>query len=145
MKRHSWACVLALVLIGCSDDDEGMTSPARGVVGGQTFALGSALVDYSRSDSDEFAIDLYGSKVSCDANGSSLNRVLLTVPRTPGDHAIGDGITTATFVVSDGERYISAGHVQIAEVTSSRVRGGVNLHFDGRNLLEGQFEATMCP
>jgi hypothetical protein len=144
MKRQSWACVLALALTGCSDDDEGMTSPARGLVGGQSFALASALVDYSRSDSDEFAIDLYASKVACDASGSSLNRVLLTVPRTPGDHTIGDGITTATFVVSDGQRRISEGHVQIAEVTSTRVRGGVNLYFDARNRLDGQFEATVC-
>ena len=124
MKRHSWACVLVLVLVGCGEDDEGMTSPARGVVGGKVLTLASGLVDYSRSDSDEFAIDLYGTKVACGASGSSLDRVLLTVPRKPGDHAICDGITTATFVVAGGQRHIAAGHVQIAEIASNNENRG---------------------
>jgi hypothetical protein len=145
MKQHSWACVLAFALAGCSDDDEGIT-PAQGVVGGQDFRLVSALVDYSRSDSDEFAIDLYAAKLACGSSGSSLNRVLLTVPRRHGDHAIGDGVTTATFVIANGgQRHIASGHVQIADVTSSKVRGGLRVHFDGQNRLDGQFEATVCP
>ena len=36
-------------------------------------------------------------------------------------------------------------HVQIAEIAGSRVRGGLRVHFDGQNRLDGQFEATVCP
>ena len=146
MKQHSWALVLMLALTGCGDDEEGI-SPARGLIGGKAWTFKSGIVDYSRSDSDEFAIDLFSTSVSCTTSStSSLDRVQVTVPRNQGDHAIGDGVTTATFVVGSdgGDRFISSGHVQIGEVTGSRVRGGVDLHFDGQNRLNGQFEATVC-
>lgn len=145
--------VLAGLLLGgaCGGGSGGggpaiaMTTLA-GKVGGQTWTLVSGETDaFLSSGQSDFFTTLYTESVdACTGSGFSVtsNQILVQVPMAAGDYS-----RSVTFVVDPSganQNLITTGHVVVEAVTATTVSGGLYARSDDNNVVNGQFQATVC-
>jgi hypothetical protein len=122
------------------------SGPLAGTIGGQPWSLASGETDaFLSAGSTTFFTTLYTEAVTpCTGDGFSVtsNQLIVEVPMTPGDYT-----KTVTFVVDPGganDNLLSSGHVVVSQVTATTVSGGIYARFDASNIINGQFQATIC-
>jgi hypothetical protein len=122
------------------------TQPLAGKVGGQpwTFAHGSTNAFLSGSRPDFFG-ELYADGTPGCGTFSTSNRVILAIPKAPGDYPF----TTqrnGTFVVGGSSNLVAMqGRIIVEQVTTDAVTARVHMVFDGSNEIDGEFVASICP
>jgi hypothetical protein len=144
---------------GCGSDGTGggnntvaiSSGILAGKVGGQPWSLVSAFTDSFLSEGQsEFFVTAYAEQVDgCESSvGSNINRMILLIPKDPGDYALGHPLT-ATFVVDPGgtnqNLFATKGRIVVDEVTATSVRGGAAIDYDANNQVNGQFQVSVCP
>jgi hypothetical protein len=153
MRQALRAIVLAACLAaGCSIGPIDISSaPMAGLIGGTSWSLGTAETNaiLSRSSSDQFVAFAYAEAVApCTNAGSHLlsNRLILNVPRSPGDYLLGSGLNETFFVQSTGFNYLATqGRIVVNQVTDTMLSGAAHFRFDGNNDVDGQFQIQICP
>ena len=156
MSCGGWSRCLAaawsvgLILAGgCGGGSGGQPIAATtlaGMVGGQPWTLVGGETDaFLSSGEPDFFTTLYAESVTpCTGAGFSVtsNEIILQVPM-----ATGDSMRSVTFVVdpsNTSQNFIVTGHVVVDEVTATSVSGGVYASYDDDNVINGQFQATIC-
>jgi hypothetical protein len=149
--------LVAVALAACggqtsatSGEIEIASGPLAGKIGGVAWALGSAESDaYLSGLSDKLWVAAYAETVTpCTGAGSSLNgnHLLLNVPKVPGDYRLGLQFTQTFYVQSTNFNYgATQGRMVVDTVTATTVTGGAHFQFDANNVVDGQFEVTICP
>lgn len=155
--RPTFAIVLTIVLgvslaAACGGGGEIAISTATltGQVGGVSWTLGTAESNaFLSSNSDQFFVDAYAETLApCTGAGTGLNtsRLILNIPKTPGDYQLSAAITETFYVPATNSNFISGqGRIVVDEVTATTVRGGAHFFFDNANFVDGQFQAQICP
>jgi hypothetical protein len=147
MTRTMTGAALALALAACGGGDYDIpATPLAGTVGGQpwTFVAGHTNAFLSEGEDDFFA-ELYPAAfTACGFGTPPGDHLIVAVPKTPGDYDFSTSLNM-TFVVGDAQDLVTFdGRVVVDEVTATLVRGGLHGHFDGDNVVKGQFELTIC-
>ena len=123
-----------------------------GKIDGANWALAAAETDSFLSDADSFWVAAYGEPLgdnSCGFGPPGLdNHLLLNVPTTTGDHALGLSLT-ATFVIEHESAETdnlgaTQGRLRIDEITADVIRGGAYVRYDDDNLVSGTFAIAIC-
>ena len=134
---------------GCAGPIEISDAPMSGRIGGVPWTLGSAETNGFLSASDQFFIDAYAEVVApCTGAGSQVrsNRLILNVPRETGNYLLGGGLNETFFVQGTGANYIATqGRIIVNQVTDTMLSAGAHFMFDGDNVVDGQFQAQICP
>jgi hypothetical protein len=151
---RSAPAVLAALLLGaaCGGASSGgggqaiSSTPLAGKVGGQSWTLASGETDaFLSSGQADFFTTLYTESVAtCTGAGFSVasNQIIVEVPMTTGDY-----MRPVTFVVDPtgtNQNLIATGHVVVDQVTATSVSGGLYAKFDANDIINGQFQATVC-
>ena len=148
------AIVLAAGLVGglaagCGGSIEISDAPMSGRIGGVLWSLGSAETNSFLSPSDQFVVEAYAEVVApCTGAGSQVrsNLLILNVPREAGNYLLGSGLNETFFVQDTGFNYIATqGRIVVSQVTDTMLSGGGHFIFDGDNVVDGQFQAQICP
>ena len=94
-------------------------------------------------------IDAYAEVVApCTGAGSQVrsNRMLLKVPRETGNYLLGEGLNETFFVQDTGSNYVATqGRIVVKQVSDTMLSAGGHFIFDGDNVVDGQFQAQICP
>ncbi|HXJ19892.1 MAG TPA: hypothetical protein VMT03_06620 [Polyangia bacterium] len=158
MRSGGWCRRLGIGLVagglfgaGCGGGSGG-DGPAissgvlSGTIGGEAWSIVDGETDaFLSSESSDFFTTLYEETVApCTGNGFSVstNQIIAQIPMAPGDY-----MREVTFVVDPGganDNLISNGHVVVDQVTATTVSGGLYAMFDANDVVNGQFQATIC-
>jgi len=137
------------LVAGCTGPIEISDAPMSGRIGGVPWSLGSAETNDFLSSSDQFFIDAYAEVVApCTGAGNQVrsNRLILNVPRETGNYLLGSGLNETFFVQDTGSNYIATqGRIVVSQVTDTLLSGGGHFFFNGDNVVDGQFQAQICP
>jgi hypothetical protein len=152
-----WATCLAN---GCSSDAKESESsgartpivntPLAGMIGGEAWTFNHADTDSALSDQETFFLSFYAEPaMACESFfQSTLNELIVIVPKAPGDYAI-NFEHAATFVVDPGgsnDNLVAFnGHMVVDEITATTLRGGIAVEYNAKNHVNGRFEANICP
>jgi hypothetical protein len=126
------------------------SQPLAGKIGGAAWSVMTAQTDSFLSDASTFFVTLYPSAfTACEAFAAptDVSTMIMVIPKTAGSYGVSlAGPATATFSIPPSENKIaSSGRVVIDSVTATTITGGANISFDGNNMVDGQFTATICP
>ncbi len=141
--------VLLVALCGCGGDTYEITEqPLQGKVGGADWSFVFGETNFFLSDENDYVVALHGSAgAACGVSGLTGNKLLLSFPTSPGDYDLSYQ-RSMTFVVyeEDGIDNLAAtdGRIIIDEITATTITGGVYGTFDGDNVIDGNFTATIC-
>jgi hypothetical protein len=143
--------------MGCGGEDGGggdfeiAGTPLAGQIAGQTWSLGTAETDaFLSEDSNDFWVNLYSQSFTpCTGTAPfGENHVIASIPKSVGDYTLSLSLN-ATFVVQGAtqtENYVATkGRIVVDEVTATLIRGGAYIEYDGGNVVDGRFEASVCP
>jgi hypothetical protein len=154
MSQSGVAVVLVAVLAtgaagGCGTSTvEISKTPMSGMIGGESWTLGTAETVAFLSMSDRFFINAYAETIApCTGAGSSVtgNYLILNVPKAPGDYALSGSLNETFFVHSNNHNNVATqGRLVVDEVTTTTVTGGGHFQFDSGNYVDGQFVAQIC-
>lgn len=123
---------------------------------GESWALKSAVHGSFFSDSDSFAVDLYGGDdtYGCDdlARTPTAPMLMVNIPKEEGQHQLkfdlfsSDNLTM-TLVPGPGENIIlSQGILEVESVTDTSIRAGMYVtDGEGKYEFNGWFDVTLCP
>jgi hypothetical protein len=124
-------------------------APLSGLVGGTAWTFGSAESSAFLSMSDQFFVTAYSEAVApCTGAGDQVqsNWLILNVPKAPGDYALGSGLNETFYVQDTGLNYVATqGRIVVHQVTATIVSAGAHFLLDGNNVVNGQFQAQICP
>ena len=124
--------------------------PLSGRVGGQPWTLGTAETEpFLSANSDSFFLTGYADSVAaCTGAGRGVtgNRVVMNIPKAVGTYALDLNLTQTFFIQSSNLNLASTrGRIVVDEITDTTLRGGAHIEVDADNIVNGQFQATICP
>jgi len=146
------ALLLSAALVGCATDDgdsmsttEIQSSPVTGMVGGKawTFQAGHTDAFLSEGDDDFFATLFPATFTACGFSEPAGDHLIIAVPKTVGDYPMSLA-RNMTFVVGSDNKIAIDGHIEVTEVTATKLKGGIAAKFDAQNSINGTFELTIC-
>ena len=118
-----------------------------GKAGGQPWTIAAGETDaFLSSGQADFFTMLYTEPVDlCTGDGFSVasNQIIVQVPMTTGDYM--RGVTFVVDPTGTNLNLIATGHVVVDGVTATTVSGGLYARFDDQNIVNGQFQAMVCP
>jgi hypothetical protein len=137
---------------GANDQPDIAAGPLSGTVGGKPWTLVTAETDPFLSTGDTYFATLYAEAFTpCTGAGLAAkgDHVIVTIPKTPGDHPLGASLT-ATFAVWSLPDVITnlitdQGHVVVDSVTDASIVGGGAISGNASNSVNGHFQITVCP
>lgn len=141
---------VVLLIAGCSTGAFDISSaPLSGFIGGAAWSFGSAESNAFLSSSDQFFVEAYAEAIApCTGAGDQVrtNRLILNVPKATGDYLLGSGLNETFYVQETGFNYIATtGRIVVNQVSATMVSAGAHFLFDGDNVVDGQFQAQICP
>jgi hypothetical protein len=142
---------LSTLVLGCQTGPvEISTGILAGQIGGVDWTIGTAETTPSLSDGPDsfFAVAYAETFTPCSGESSAAvgDRLILTIPRTPGDYTLSGSLKQTLVVQSTQVNYLAKqGRMVIDEITAITIRGGTHFQSDGANQVDGQFEITVCP
>lgn len=153
--KTGWIVILAALSCGaCSDGgDEGEASktaivsgPLAGLVGGKAWSFVSGQTDAFLSEEGDYWGEAYSEASTCSSGFVDSDHLVLSVPRQPGDYALGPMLTATFSLTQNNDNLIAMkGHIVVDQVSASTIRGGAFIEFDAQNSVNGHFELTICP
>ncbi len=159
-SRSALGCLVVSFLpltAACSssgDDDDAAgadtaieSTPLAGLISGRAWTMVSADTDAFLSDSDGYWATGYEVSISaCSGQISDGRELLLTIPKTLGDHPLGLTLT-ATFYdpVTNDNLGATKGHIVVNSLSQTEIVGGAFIEFDAQNTVNGQFSIAICP
>ena len=126
--------------------------PLQGAINGASwqFQVGHTDAFLSEGEDDFFAV-MYGETYTpCEFPEPDSDYIIVSVPKTPGDYGMSLTLNM-TFVwdnAGDTENYVATtGRIEVYEVTSTSVSGGLYAIFDNDSDFEvdGEFSLAVCP
>ncbi len=124
-------------------------APLSGLIGGTAWTFGSGESSAFLSSSDQLFVAAYSEVVApCTGAGDQVrtNWLILNVPKAPGDYALGSGLNETFYLQETGVNYRATyGRIVVNQVTATMVSAGAHFLFDGNNVVDGQFQAQICP
>jgi hypothetical protein len=150
MRARLCAVLAAILVAGCGGEEEAAievsTEPLAGRIGGQawTFAQGDTDALLSEGEPDLFT-RLHAASYDACGFAPSGDRLILSVPKQPGDYAFSTQ-QNGTFVVGGTDNLVATrGRLIVESVDGSTVTARVHMIFDTGNEVDGRFTATICP
>ncbi len=147
----------AVFASGCSDsgDSSGPSNAVissqtlSGRIGGQSWTLGTAESDSFLSTSDEYFVDMYSETFPACQTGaatSDSNHFIADLPTAVGSYNLGMSQTVTFYVAATSENLVAIdGRIQIDSISGTTISGGLKVTFNADNVLDGQFQASICP
>jgi hypothetical protein len=142
--------LVVLLVAGCGTGQLDISNgPLSGLIGGKAWSFGSAETNAFLSSSDQLFVEAYSEVVApCTGAGDQVrtNRLILNVPKATGDYALGSGLNETFYVQDTGFNYIATtGRIVVNQVSATMISAGAHFLFDGNNVVDGQFQAQICP
>jgi len=142
---------LSSLVLGCQTGPvEISTGMLAGQIGGVDWTIGTGETTPALSGGPDsfFAVAYAETFTPCSGESSAAvgDRLILTIPKTPGDYALGTDLKETLVVQSTQVNYLAKqGRMVIDQVTATTVRGGTHFQSDAANQVDGQFEIAICP
>ena len=129
--------------------------PLGGKINGTPWAFVAGQTDslLSGGSSDTFFANLFDQALTspCVAGQppDSTRRLILNIPKAVGRYAISPDLNQ-TFSYDDGTGTVqndiaTSGNLEVTELTATSLTGGVKMAFGSNDVVDGQFELTVCP
>jgi hypothetical protein len=153
MKRLIAVVVLGAEL-GCGGGSSGGGAGApsnqalTGKIGGMPWTFHTAESDAFLSDDKNFWVDAYAASFTPCTNAGPFDsdRLILTVPKTVGTHALSLALNETFYSAADSTNLVAtSGTIVVDSVTATTITGALKFAYNADNSADGVFEATICP
>jgi len=119
-------------------------SNLSGVIGGLDWEFVQGDTDAFFADEEHHAKLYSSSYTACEPFGPSEPKVLVRLPKTPGEYLLGAN-RSATFFEPPGENTIvMEGRLEVYEVSDTVIKAGLHAVFDSLYTVNGRFEVEIC-
>jgi hypothetical protein len=150
-KKHAVFALALLVtaFVGACGEGESTAfvvsdSNLSGVIGGVAW-------EFAQGDTDAFFADeehhgrLYSSTyTACEGFGPSEPKVLVRLPKTPGEYILGANRSATFFEPPSDNTIAMEGRLEVYEVSDTLVKAGLHAVFDSLYTVNGKFEVEIC-
>lgn len=145
---------LLCVVAACSGGDEGddtpddldviAAGPASGTIKGTPFTVGTRFMNVSDGDLFVDLLPVVADDCTLDETDGRFPFIIFFVPPTPGTYPLGDAHTVTFVDAPSNNNIVFQGVIQIDEVTTDTVSGGLHVFDSEFGEVNGRFDGELC-
>jgi len=150
VRRAALLALAAAALAACGGEGAA-DHPLSGKIGGRDWTYVAGETSAVLSTDDSFWADVYDVPIEARCFGltpsGATNGLILTVPRSRGNHPLGAALEQTFYVDSatGGDNLATSdGFIDVTALTATTLRGHASFTYDAANTVSGTFEIAIC-